>query len=181
MIRSERLGRTSLADVEETLRMLDHVMADNTREMEQYELQTAVDGSTTLSVQFSRSLRAVGGGVMAPTDTFCSVDRSPNDLWAYFESLSGPSESCLAARVNIHVIREFNRSAFFMAWRKLSDSPFHIGALFSRRDPKSSVLVRLQQQLNPPAIPGTVLKVYAEISSQFSRTFLESAWLSTRA
>jgi hypothetical protein len=77
--------------------------------------------------------------------------------------------------VNIHVIREFNRSAFFMAWRQLSDSPFHIG------DPKSSVLVRLQQQLNPPAIPGTVLKVYAEISSQFSRTFLESAWLSTRA
>lgn len=55
MIRSERLGRTSLADVEETLRMLDHVLADNTREMEQYELQTAFDGSTTLSVQFSRS------------------------------------------------------------------------------------------------------------------------------
>jgi hypothetical protein len=148
VIRSERLGRTSLADVEETLRMLDHVLADNTREMEHYPVGPVL-----------QVLRAVGGHVMAPTDTFCSADRSPNDLWAYLESLSGPSESCLAARVNIHVIREFNRSAFFMAWRQLSDSPFHIGALFSRRDPKSSVLVRLQQQLNPPDVPRECVAV----------------------
>lgn len=53
MIRSERLGRTSLADAEETLRMLDHVLADNAREIEQYEQQLASDRSTTLSVQFS--------------------------------------------------------------------------------------------------------------------------------
>jgi hypothetical protein len=41
IIRSERLGRTSLADVEETLRLLDQVLADNAKEMEKCEPELA--------------------------------------------------------------------------------------------------------------------------------------------
>lgn len=50
IIRSERLGRTSLADVEETLRLLDQVLADNAREMENCEPEFALGGNSVLSV-----------------------------------------------------------------------------------------------------------------------------------